>query len=88
MFTVGYITYISDLKLEDHFPWLEKFFPERYETLKKGLTEGVAVPEFPAGFKVYEKEALIGIVLSFYSSTKYILDSHEILQDCTIRYIT
>ena len=63
MFTVGYITYISDLKLEDQFPWLEKYFPERYETLKQGLTEGVAVPGFPAGFKVYEKEALIGIVL-------------------------
>jgi len=63
MFTVGYITYISDLKLEDHFPWLEKFFPERYETLKKGLTEGIAVPGFPAVFKLYEKEALIaGIV--------------------------
>jgi len=63
MFTVGYITYISDLKLEDHFPWLEKFFPERYETLKKGLTEGIAVPGFPASFKLYEKEALIaGIV--------------------------
>ena len=76
MFTVGYITYISDLKLEDHFPWLEKFFPERYETLKKGLTEGIAVPGFPAVFKLYEKEALIGIVLSFYSSTKDILDSH------------
>jgi len=59
MFTVGYITYISDLKLEDQFPWLEKYFPERYETLKQGLTEGVAVPGFPAGFKVYEKEALI-----------------------------
>ena len=63
MFTVGYITYISDVKLEDHFPWLEKYFPERYEALKQGLTEGVAVPGFPAGFKVYEKEALIGIVL-------------------------
>ena len=88
MFTVGYITYISDLKLEDHFPWLEKFFPERYETLKKGLTEGFAVPGFPAGFKLYEKEALIGIVLSFVSSTKDILASHEILQDCRIRYIT
>merc|ERR1711990_1375088 len=59
MFTVGYITYISDVKLEDHFPWLEKYFPERYEALKQGLTEGVAVPGFPAGFKVYEKEALI-----------------------------
>jgi len=59
MFTVGYITYISDAKLESHFPWLEKFFPERYEALKQGLTEGVAVPGFPAGFKVYEKEALI-----------------------------
>ena len=88
MFTVGYITYISDLKLEDHFPWLEKFFPERYETLKKGLTEGVVVPGFPASFKLNEKEALIGIVLSFYSSTKDILASHEILQDCRIRYIT
>ena len=62
MFTVGYITYISDLKLEDQFPWLEKYYPERYQALKIGLTEGVAVPGFPAGFKVYEKEALIGIV--------------------------
>ena len=70
MFTVGYITYISDLKLEDHFPWLEKFFPERYEALKQGLTEGVAVPGFPACFKVYEKGALIGIVLLFQSSYK------------------
>ena len=70
MFTVGYITYISDLKLEDQFPWLEKYFPERYETLKQGLTEGVAVPGFPAGFKVYEKEALIGIVLFMYLSLR------------------
>ena len=65
-----------ELKLEDHFPWLEKFFPEPYETLKKRLTEGIAVPEFPAGFKVYEKEALIGNVLfilvdSFYTDLGY-----------------
>jgi len=56
-FTVGFITYILDLKLENHFIWLEKFFPERYETLKRGLTEGVTVPF--GGFKLYEKEALI-----------------------------
>ena len=75
-FTVGFITYILDLKLENHFIWLEKFFPERYETLKRGLTEGVTVPGFPGGFKLYEKEALIGNVLfilvdSFYTDPGY-----------------
>ena len=83
MFTVGYITYISDLKLEDQFPWLEKYYPERYKAMKIGLTEGVAVPGFPAGFKVYEKEALIGIVLLFRSKLLYIAvlwGSHTLLR--------
>ena len=40
--TVGYLTFISDLKLEDHFPRLEKFVPERYlET--RFLTIGIVL---------------------------------------------
>ena len=75
-FTVGFITYILGLKLENHFIWLENVFPERYETLKRGLTEGFAVPGSPAGCKLYEKEALIGNVLfilvdSFYTDLGY-----------------
>ena len=61
MFTVGYIAYICNIKLDDSFI-LRQFFSERYESLKKGLTEVVTVPGMPPGFKVYEKEAIIGIV--------------------------
>jgi len=69
MFTVGYITYICNIKLDDSFI-LGQLFPERYESLKRGLTEGVTVPGMPPGFKVYEKEAIIvGIVLMMQAVT-------------------
>ena len=63
MFAVGYLTYRKDLKMDEELSFFEKYFPERYETLKRGLTDGVPVPGLPGGFKVYEKEAMIGIVL-------------------------
>ena len=63
MFAAGYLTYRKDLKMDEELSFFEKYFPERYETLKRGLTDGVPVPGLPGGFKVYEKEAMIGIVL-------------------------